>query len=254
MNKLRLPIVFLLAAIAAGVIGYFYAPVLLVSLLLVALAVVSMLQIGAKITSQEDERREAQKTIMSTKDFDKGVEKSETNTPSDLSQTHLGTDPETGLSTFPVFKAILEAKVATARRRLWPVTIVQIQLSFIDQATPSNEEIASSIISFASLLRLTLREADVVARIGDYRFGLILEDTDEEGSAWVAERVQVAQIKAGSTIVHKISAGVAGYPTNGAAPQELFGRSTLALEHALAASNEPGIGKVIVAPTVPYRA
>ena len=171
----------------------------------------------------------------------------------DSTVTHLGVDPETGFITYPVFAAILEAKVATARRRLWPVTVVQLQLRFSDGFVVTDSEANAALISFAALLKLTLRDADVISRIGLTRFSLILEDTDEEGGAWVAERLQVAQVKTGGSVIQKISAGVAGYPTNGAAPKELVSRSTLALEHALTAQSEPGIGRVVVAPTVPYK-
>ena len=171
-----------------------------------------------------------------------------------LGLSHLAKDSETGLVTFPVFAALLEAKVATARRRLWPVTVVQIQVEIDaspEQADQPRPE--SPALAFAALMKVTLREADVCARIGANRFALILEDTDEEGSAWVAERIQVAHVRSRERRVQKISAGVAGYPTNGSTPGELVARSGFALENALMAVNEPGIGRVVVAPTVPYK-
>ena len=168
-------------------------------------------------------------------------------------QEHLGNDPDTGFITYPVFAAILEAKVATARRRLWPVTVVQLELGLAPDALEVDEVAANAILGFSALLRATIREADVCARIGQQRFALILEDTDEEGGAWAAERLQVAHVRSGVTLVGKISAGVAGYPTNGATPKELLTRSTMALERALASLEEPGVGRVVVAPSVPYK-
>ncbi len=168
-------------------------------------------------------------------------------------QEHLSNDPDTGFITYPVFAAILEAKVATARRRLWPVTVVQLELGLAPDALEVREVAASAILGFSALLRATIREADVCARIGHKRFALILEDTDEEGGAWTAERLQVAHVRSGVTLVGKISAGVAGYPTNGASPKELLARSGMALERALSSLEEPGVGRVVVAPSVPYK-
>ncbi|MDA8261411.1 MAG: diguanylate cyclase [Actinomycetota bacterium] len=168
-------------------------------------------------------------------------------------QEHLSNDPDTGFITYPVFAAILEAKVATARRRLWPVTVVQLELGLGADAIELSDVAANSILGFSALMRATVREADVCARIGKYRFALILEDTDEEGGAWAAERLQVAHVRSGVTLVEKISAGVAGYPTNGATPKELLSRSNMALERALASLEEPGVGRVVVAPSVPYK-
>ena len=241
-----------MVSVASGIAGFFYRPLIALCLIATIGAAILMLRRAPKTpadkTSQLDgDRSKSERTNVS--------ETPQTNNDDweDPTVTHLGVDPETGFITYPVFAAILEAKVATARRRLWPVTVVQLQLRFSDGFVVTDSEANAALISFAALLRLTLRDADVVSRIGLTRFSLILEDTDEEGGAWVAERLQVAQVKAGGSVIQKISAGVAGYPTNGAAPKELVSRSTLALEHALTAQSEPGIGRVVVAPTVPYK-
>lgn len=254
VKKIRLPIILLITAVIAGIGGAFYAPLVYISAALIIVAVLNLIKYANTIALAEKEHLEIHKIIKDTTKFEAFNNRDVGVSEIEITETHLGSDPETGFITYPVFSAILEAKVATARRRLWPVTVVQLQLSFIDMCEPTDAEVIASIISFSSLIRLTLREADVIARIGRGRFGMILEDTDEEGAAWVAERIQVAQVKAGSVVVHKISAGVAGYPTNGASSKELMARSTLALEHAISTRDEPGIGKVVVAPTVPYNA
>ncbi len=244
VTKLQPPLISMGISLAAGGVGFLYRPAFAVSIVATLVAIV--LLVFALVKPSESKNA--------------GTEMDEPSTPSsssgrdlESSQTHLGSDPETGFITFPVFSAILEAKVATGRRRLWPVTVVQIHLTFNQAFEPSESETSAAVITFAALMRLTLREADVCARIGRSRFALILEDTDEEGGAWVAERVQVAHVRSGASMISKISAGVAGYPTNGAIPSELFSRSTMALEHALMAQDEPGVGRVVVAPTVPYK-
>ncbi len=254
VKKIRLPISMSLLAAVAGLGGLFYTPLIALSVLLILSSSAIMLKFARSTELTQKEHLEIHKIINETSSFEHRESSHSELSTLEVVDSKLGSDPETGFITYPVFSAILEAKVATARRRLWPVTIVQIQLAFLEDSQEFSGETIASIIGFSSIVRQTLREADVVARIGRGRFAIILEDTDEEGAAWVAERIQVAQVQAGSTSISKISAGVAGYPTNGASSKDLVTRSTLALEHALSNRDEPGIGRVIVAPTVPYSA
>ena len=253
MKSTRPLLVLSIAATALAGVAYFSKYAAIGAAIVGIVAITSVVAVGRKVDRLERDHDDASLLKLTPQEFEASNPDTKSQA-SEIQDSHTGSDPETGLATYPVFRAILESKVATARRRLWPVTIVQIQLSFLDQISPTREEISAAVVSFSSLLKLTLREADVISRIGNARFALILEDTDEEGSAWVAERIQVAQVKAGSTVIHKISAGVAGYPSNGSVPGELFTRSTMALEHALAAASDAGIGKVVVAPSVPYKA
>ncbi len=241
------PLIALGISLLAGGAGFYYRPAFAISLVFTIVAIA--LLVKAMLSARRSNLSSAEVAFAPLDT----TPHPDAPSPSQDFETHLGSDPETGFITFPVFSAILEAKVATARRRLWPVTVVQVQLAFNQAFEPSVAETSAAVITFAALMRLTLREADVCSRIGKSRFALILEDTDEEGGAWVAERVQVAHVRSGASMINKISAGVAGYPTNGAVPGELFARSTMALEHALMALDEPGVGRVVVAPTVPYK-
>ena len=254
VKKIQMPIALLISAGIAGLAGIFYSPLAFISVALIALAVGTLLAFAARIAKSEKEHLEIHKILHETSSFESLSTKTSDISDLEITETRLGTDSDTGFITYPVFSAILEAKIATARRRLWPVTIVQLQINFEDQSEPLSADTIASIINFSTVVRQTLREADVVSRIGRRRFGIVLEDTDEEGGAWVAERIQVAQFKAGGTAIKKISAGVAGYPTNGASSNELMTRSSLALENAIANKDELGIGRVVVAPTVPYGA
>lgn len=246
MERVQTPLAAIAVSLVAAIAAWAYRPLIAVS------AVASLVCAWALLRGHHKATTEAAALEPSEGDAapapaPSGIE------GSNSFQAHLSNDPDTGFITYPVFAAILEAKVATARRRLWPVTVVQVELGLAPDALVVSEVAANAILGFSALLRATIREADVCARIGQQRFALILEDTDEEGGAWAAERLQVAHVRSGVTLVGKISAGVAGYPTNGATPKELLTRSTMALERALASLEEPGVGRVVVAPSVPYK-
>ena len=159
-------------------------------------------------------------------------------------------DPVTGLQNGEFFNAVLIPKVATARRRLWPVTVVLIRLTF-DNSIQSQYDNDQLIVKFAVLLSRTVREADIVCRLSNLVFGLILDDTDEDGGAWTAERIQIAQSKYGDDRILKVSAGVASYPTHGMDPVTILTKATEAMEKAVTNLALPGLGLVIVAPQGP---
>src|SRR5437763_8731148 len=90
-------------------------------------------------------------------------------------------DDETGLPDQRFFELALEGRVAAARRHLWPVTLVLVELEL--DIPPGDEHAeAEALASFSVLVRRTLREADIACRISPTRFGMILEDTAEEGA------------------------------------------------------------------------
>ncbi len=159
-------------------------------------------------------------------------------------------DPVTGLQNDEFFNAVLIPKVATARRRLWPVTVVLIRLSF-DNSIQGQIDNDQLIVKFAVLLSRTVREADIVCRLSNLVFGLILDDTDEDGGAWTAERIQIAQSKYGDDRIAKVSAGVASYPTHGMDPATILSKATEAMDKAVTNLALPGLGLVIVAPQGP---
>lgn len=154
-------------------------------------------------------------------------------------------DPETGLPDGHWFELTVESRVAAARRHLWPVTIVLLDLSLsIDpQSVAGRKEV---LAGFAALMRQTLREADIACRIGDTSFGLVLEDTSEEGGVWTAERLQIALAREGMR-VRRLAAGVASYPTHGLRADDVLARAQLALARACASQPDHGIGQVEVA-------
>src|SRR5947209_5142764 len=87
-------------------------------------------------------------------------------------------DPQTGLPDERFFELALEGRVAAARRHLWPVTLVLVEIEFAGSAEPGDDNAgAEALAAFSVLLRRTLREADIACRLSGSRFAMILEDT-----------------------------------------------------------------------------
>lgn len=158
---------------------------------------------------------------------------------------HTVIDPVTELPDGRYFEVAVESRVAAARRHLWPVSIVLVQLGFGDN-NESQDSRNRSLKSFAGVMRQTLREADIACRINDTTFGLILEDTSEEGGVWTAERLQIA-LAHDSTTIRKLVAGVAAYPTHGLFSKDVLVRARAALNRASSTPAGHGLGQVEVA-------
>ena len=155
-------------------------------------------------------------------------------------------DPETGLPDRHYFELALDGRVAAARRHLWPVTVVLLDVGLQPDAEDVTEARAQAFASFSNLLRQTLREADIACRLSSTTMGLILEDTAEEGGVWTAQRLQIALSK-DITRVRRLAAGVASYPSHGLRPNEVLLRAESALNRACQAEAGHGLGEVEVA-------
>lgn len=158
---------------------------------------------------------------------------------------HTVIDPVTELPDGRYFEVAVESRVAAARRHLWPVSIVLVQLGFGDD-NESQSSRNRSLKSFSNVMRQTLREADIACRINETTFGLILEDTSEEGGVWTAERLQIA-LAHDSTTIRRLVAGVAAYPTHGLFSKDVLVRARAALNRASSTPAGHGLGQVEVA-------
>ena len=154
-------------------------------------------------------------------------------------------DAETGLPDAPYFTLALEGRVAAARRHLWPVTILLVEVGLAPDCE-SGRTRSEALAGFASLMRATLRESDVACRTGPTRFAVLLDDTGEEGGVWTAERIQVA-LSHDVSKLRRMAAGVASYPTHGLEAGEVLGRAEAALARACATPAGRGLGQVEVA-------
>lgn len=153
-------------------------------------------------------------------------------------------DPVTELPDARYFEVAVDGRVAAARRHLWPVSVVLLELGF--DATTTEEHRNGALAKFSELMRQTLREADIACRLDERTFGLILEDTSEEGGVWTAERLQIA-LSHEATPIRRLVAGVAAYPTHGLFSKDVMVRARAALERASATPNGHGLGQVEVA-------
>jgi GGDEF domain-containing protein len=134
-------------------------------------------------------------------------------------------DAETGLPGRAYFAVSLDARVEAARRHLRPVSIVLLEVTE-PTGLPADPRFV------ADTLRATLRSADTACRLdGDRRYGLILEDTPEDGAVWTIERFR-RNLTARATAPHLLSAGVACYPAHALATEELRRRAVDALDTA----------------------
>lgn len=154
-------------------------------------------------------------------------------------------DVETGLPELPFFTLALEGRVAAARRHLWPVTVLLVEIGLAPECETGRAR-SEAIAGFADLLRRTLREADIACRTSSTRFAVVLDDTSEEGGVWTAERIQVAVSRDVSKI-RRMAAGVASYPTHGLEAGAVLTGAQAALARACASPAGRGLGQVEVA-------
>jgi diguanylate cyclase (GGDEF)-like protein len=152
-------------------------------------------------------------------------------------------DPETALPDKHFFDLAVDGRVAAARRHLWPVAIVLLELGLDELEARHRRE---AVVAFTGIMRRTLREADVACRLGPTSFGLVLEDTSEEGGVWTAERLQIALARDPARI-KTVAAGVASYPTHGLRADEVLTRAREALGKACSTDPGRGLGQVEVA-------
>jgi GGDEF domain-containing protein len=150
-------------------------------------------------------------------------------------------DLETGLADGRFFELALETRVSAARRQLWPVTVVLVEVG-IQNDFRRREALAG----LAVLVRQTLRECDLIARIGVNTLGIVLDDTNEAGGAWAAERLQI-ELARNRGAVDSFAAGVASYPTHGLDADEVLRQARAALARACATEPGHGLGHVEVA-------
>jgi diguanylate cyclase (GGDEF)-like protein len=154
-------------------------------------------------------------------------------------------DHDTGLPDGRFFALTVDNRVAAGRRRLWPVTVVLLQLDAGPRSLGHLHR-QEALRAFALAVRQTLRDADVACRTGETSFGLVLDDTSEEGGVWAAERLQLALAPDTATI-RRLAAGVASYPNHGLRSEEVTAAAHAALTRACTLGGGRALGRVEVA-------
>jgi two-component system cell cycle response regulator len=136
-------------------------------------------------------------------------------------------DPLTRLYSEAYLMVALDARIAAARRRLRPVSVVMLE---VVRGLSDDAPRPADPLVVADALRTTLREADTAARMNDGRYALVLEDTPENGAIWTVERLRTCLLDADPE--HTVWAGVACYPAHAFNLDEIVEQSTAALDAA----------------------
>lgn len=137
------------------------------------------------------------------------------------------TDPVTGLFNHEYFLVALDSRIAAARRHLRPVAVAILD---VVEGRDGEERPPADPRRVAGALRETLRESDTSTRLLDGRFGIVLEDTPENGAIWTIERIRRCLVEDNADIT--LWAGVACYPAHAFDVGALIERANGALESA----------------------
>ena len=138
-------------------------------------------------------------------------------------------DPSSGLFVQSFFIATVNWRLAACRRVLRPLALVLLE---VVDGLPAGPIVPSDPKVVAAMVRATLRTSDVAARVADGTYGLLLEDTPEDGAVWAVERVRRSlEARAGSRVLR---AGVACYPGQAMTARDML----VGAQRALASARE----------------
>jgi diguanylate cyclase (GGDEF)-like protein len=147
-----------------------------------------------------------------------------------------GRDAVTGLADARAFHARLGEEVTRARRHGIPLAVVQIDLDhFASLNQRYGRAMGDRALEEAALvLKLALRESDVIARLGGDAFAVVLPETDSIMARRCAERLCRALEEHTFARIGRLSAsaGVAACPRDGADAVELMSVADRALSVA----------------------
>jgi diguanylate cyclase (GGDEF)-like protein len=144
-----------------------------------------------------------------------------------------GRDPVTGLPDARAFHARLAEELARARRHGLPLAVVMIDLDHFAALNARHGRAAGDAVlaEAALVLKMALRETDIVARLGGDTFGIVLPETDRGPALRCADRVRRALEEHAFPRAGRVSAsaGVAAGPRDGVEAVELVNHAYEAL-------------------------
>lgn len=151
-------------------------------------------------------------------------------------------DPSSGLFAEPFFLATVNRRLASSRRVLRPLAIALFE---VVDGLPDGSPVPSNPKVVAAMANGTMRHADVAARLSDGTYGLLLDDTPEDGAIWAVERLRRSlDARPGQ---RTLRAGVACYPGNSLTARGLLSGARA----ALASAREWPQDRIEVAPSSP---
>ena len=137
-----------------------------------------------------------------------------------------GRDALTGLADARAFHVRLGEEVARARRHGVPLAVIHLDLDHFEALNARYGRAAGDLVleDMALVLKLALRESDVLARLGADAFGVLLPETDSVMARRCAERLcrAVEEHRFARAGRLTASAGVSACPRDGADAAELL--------------------------------
>jgi diguanylate cyclase (GGDEF)-like protein len=115
-----------------------------------------------------------------------------------------GVDPLTGLPNYRAFRDRLEDEVNRARRHGRPLTVAIVDVDRFGEATDQvgHEESEQAFAAIAGIVRSSVRDEDVVARLGADVLGIAFVESDRATALSAAERMR--QQVAGAPLRHGV--------------------------------------------------
>lgn len=149
--------------------------------------------------------------------------------------TAAGTDPLTGLANQRRFMDILEDEVARSSRYSEPFCLLMLELDHFETIREHYGDDAAdrSLRALARLIRQELRHSDVLARLEDGEFGVLLINTPLRWGLEVGERIRLRTARTpfnlpGRMLQLTVSGGVTEF-RQGESPSALLWRAEEAL-------------------------
>jgi diguanylate cyclase (GGDEF)-like protein len=134
-------------------------------------------------------------------------------------QSKTITDPITGLYNHSHFQRCIDLEFLRARRYKVPLSLILVDIDDFKVVNSVHGYILGDMIlrDIGNILQLTRSNLDVLARYGPEEFGILLPQTDLEGTIILAERIRerVADYDFKSkegTFKLTVSIGIGGYP------------------------------------------
>ncbi|HEX2585174.1 MAG TPA: GGDEF domain-containing protein [Steroidobacteraceae bacterium] len=144
------------------------------------------------------------------------------------------TDALTGLYNLRSFEQILEHTHAKAERSHAAYSIAVIELENLDQIKEAHGADASNqlIVSVATAIQRSIRNADALARLGPNEFAAVLFDADDAKAKVIGQRIRNNVYSGTISIANRliranVNIGMASYPKQPVAPDELFASAEL---------------------------
>lgn len=147
-------------------------------------------------------------------------------------------DSLTGLPNRSLFRDRLEVQVVAAGKRKASFCLLYLDLDRFKIVNDSMGTESGDVYlqKMAERLSSLLRPTDTVSRLGGDEFALLLTDTDAEGAAHVANKVQTELARplqiADQQLTLTVSIGIAVYPDDGADFQSLLTAADVAVNRA----------------------